>query len=322
MVNGRWLSSLGCVFGLLACTACGPRIPIPVHDAQPRQVGVITPKRSEFASYPTTPGQTVSLHAGPVEPYSPPAPPKTSQIDISQTPADIALPALPDVKPPKDELTPLTAALDDFQKNKTESAVKHLEAFDKPNQELLLQLIPTLVQVSRLNLMQPDAEETATLAKQFESAAAIIAKRAKLTVRKTVLCDSVKSFGLYTPVNDTQSLMRGTTYLLYVEVGNVPSALINRTDGDWYQTKLDCSMQVKDDTGTPLEIVNVKNKDDGPRNVIKETKSELTRSAIHDYYIRSQFDTPSRPGLYSVSFEVRDPRTGQSVSKSISFRVP
>jgi hypothetical protein len=224
---------------------------------------------------------------------------------------------------PKEELNPLTAALADFQANKPDAAVKHLEAFDKPNQELLLQLIPTLVQVSRLNLMQPDAEETATLAKQFESAAAIIAKRSKLTVRKTILCDGVSAFGKYTPVADPMALMRGTTYLMYVEVGNVPSSLISRPDGsEWYQTKLECSMQVKDEAGTPLEIVNVKNKEDGPKNVIRDTKSELTRSAIHDYYIRSQFDTPSRPGLYSVSFEVRDPRTGQSVSKSISFRVP
>jgi hypothetical protein len=307
--------------GLLVLPACGPRLPIPIHESQQFQASANTPKRSDFASFPSVPGQTVSLHAGPVEPYTQP-PPKTSQIDISAVPSEQALLPLPDVKP-KDELTPLTAALADFQANRPDAAVKHLEAFDKPNQELLLQLIPTLVQVSRLNLMQPDAEETATLAKQFESAAAIIAKRSKLTVRKAILCDGVAAFGKYTPVTDSQALMRGTTYLLYVEVGNVPSALTARPDGtEWYQTKLECSMQVKDEAGTPLEIVNVKNKDDGPKNVIKDTKSELTRSAIHDYYIRSQFDTPSRPGLYSVSFEVRDPRTGQSVSKSISFRVP
>ncbi len=307
-----------CLVSLLVLPACGPRLPIPIHNVQPYQVGATAAKRSEFASYPSVPGQTVSLHAGPTDAYAHPTP---SQTEISHGPAESVLPPLPDVKP-KEEFNPLTAALADFQANKPDAAVKHLEAFDKPNQELLLQLIPTLVQVSRLNLIQPDAEETATLAKQFESAAAIIAKRSKLTVRKAILCDSVQSFGKYTPVAETQSLMRGTTYLLYVEVGNVPSALLPRPDGDWYQTKLECSMQVKDDAGTPLEIVNVKNKDDGPKNVIKDTRSELTRSAIHDYYIRSQFDTPSRPGLYSVSFEVRDPRTGQSVSKSISFRVP
>ena len=321
MVIRRWVWSWSCLIGLLALPACGPRLPIPIHEAQPNQAGNGTLKRSDFASYPNIPGQTVSLHAGPVEPYSQPTP-KTAQIDISAVPSEQVLPPLPDVKP-KDELTPLTAALADFQANRPDAAVKHLEAFDKPNQELLLQLIPTLVQVSRLNLMQPDAEETATLAKQFESAAAIIAKRARLTIRKAIICDSVKSFGLYTPVVDPQTLLRGTRYLLYIEVGNVPNVSTQLKDGyEWYQTKLDCSMQVKDDTGTPLEIVNIKKKDEGPKTVLKETKSELTRTAIHDYYIRSDLDTPSRPGLYSVSFEVRDPRTGQSISKSITFRVP
>jgi len=315
---------------LLAVPACRPGMAIPVY--QPVAGGPSpepTTKRSEFASLPQYPGQTVARSnlAAPTavvvaqEKEPVPLPPVLRQPErntISMEPVPQAEAA---VKPSAGD-SPLTLALRDFQEGRPDAAVKQLDRYEKANQELLLQLIPSLVQIAKLDLGKPDVEETGTLARQLEAAASLLARRSKLNLKKCVLCNAVKSFGLYTPADNLQALWGGSPYLLYVEVGNVPSHIATQGDGsEWYQTKLECSMQVRDDKGVPLEMVNVNAKSDTVQTSIRETKSELTRSPIHDYFIRSQFETPKRPGLYSVAFEIRDPASGQTVSKSIPFRV-
>jgi len=302
---------------MVALPACRPSMAIPIHEPLP--VSVVrsdSPNRkpTHFAVLPSQPGETIPLHPDDAGPTSQ----QSSAISIEPSPA---------IEPPKTAapvvaLTPLARSIQDFQQGNADAAIGHLDAMDKPNQELLLQLVPVLVRLSSLNLNRPDAEETASLAKQLESAASQLGKRSKLNVRKAVLCDAVTGFGLYTPVRDAQALLPSTLYVLYVEVGNVPCTAAVRPDGnEWYLTKLECSMQVKDDTGRAIEIVDVNGKMDGKNHRLVQSKSELTRSPIHDYFLRARFDTPSRPGNYTITFEVRDPRSGQSVSKSIGFRV-
>jgi hypothetical protein len=86
-----------------------------------------------------------------------------------------------------------------------------------------------------------------------------------------------------------------------------------------FLTRLECEMRVADEFGQTVEIQDVKTKTVGPKSTT--SKSEFTRSPVRDYFLPAVLQTPTRPGAYTVTFEIRDPRTGRSVSKTIPFRV-
>ena len=155
---------------------------------------------------------------------------------------------------------------------------------------------------------------------QFEAAAATILKRTGFGVRKAVVCLAVDGFGVYTPVSDPNGLRKGSLYSVYVELENVPCLPDVRADGvKGFLTRLECEMRVTDEFGQTVEIQDVKTKTLGPKSTT--SKSEFTRSPVRDYFLAAVLQTPTRPGAYTVTFEVRDPRTGRSVSKPIPFRV-
>lgn len=318
----RWLLGLVSPLALLVLPACGgngPLLPLrdkPTPDGPPpvqTTSGKARPS-GQFAVLPRAPGETISLHPVSAAPQPPPVedPPTTAGVEPDRLPGlDIAL---------EDPTPPLVRALQAFHDDQPERAIEHLKGFTPANQELLLQLIPAVVQASRANLTRPDADESAALARQFESAAAAVLKRAGLTVRKGVLCLAVDKYGVYTPVRDRNTLTKDSLYSIYLEVGNVPCVPVTRPDGvDGYQVRLECEMRVADEHGAVVEIVDVKTGVPGPSS--KSSKSEFSRSPVHDYFVAATLQTPGRPGAYTVTFEVRDPRTGQSVSKPIPFRV-
>jgi hypothetical protein len=216
-------------------------------------------------------------------------------------------------------LPPLVRAIQDFHAGRAEAAVESLSSFDKPNQELLLQLMPALVRVSQMSLTLPDPEEAMTLARTFESAAATLTKRAGMTIKKAVLCLDVKGYGKYTPVRDRNDLRRGEVYWLYVEVGNVPCDPETRGAVEGFLTRLDVSMQVKDDLGKVIQIVDQKTGQEGPRSTSE--KAEFSRSPIHDYFVVAKVPAPDRSGVYTVTIELRDPKSGRVVSRPVPFRV-
>ena len=233
-------------------------------------------------------------------------------VEVKEKPANE--PPLPKTEPP------LVAVVGAFHAGDPEAAVEHLNAFEKPNQELLLQLIPPLVRISQMNLNQPDAEEAATLARQFEAAAGVLTKRTGLSVKKSAICSNVDGFGRYTPVRDRNDLRRQALYFIYLEVGNVPCEPLARPDGEkGFQTRVDVSMQVKDDLGQVIEIIDEKTGRAGQKSV--NEKVEFSRSQVRDYHVTARLQTPTRPGGYTVTMELRDPKTGTAVSRQIPFRV-
>lgn len=311
----RWMLVLVGPLALLVLPACGgtgPLLPLrdkPIADGPPPPP---KPRPSgQFAVLPRVPGETISLHPLSQPLDDQPDPPAVTRIESDKFPGlDI----------PIDTTPPLVRAFQAFHDNQPEKAIEALKDFDEPNQQLLLQLIPAVVQASKANLNRPDAEESAALARQFESAAAAVLKRAGLTMRKAAVCLAIDKFGVFTPVLDKNALVKNSLYWLYIEVGNVPCAPFTRSDGvDGYQVRLECEMQVTDEFGRVVEIVDVKTGVPGPKS--KSSKSDFSRSPVHDYFVAAQLQTPARPGGYTVTFEVRDPRTGQSVSKPIPFRV-
>ena len=121
-------------------------------------------------------------------------------------------------------------------------------------------------------------------------------------------------------MSDPNGLRKGSLYSVYVELENVPCLPDVRADGvKGFLTRLECEMRVTDEFGQTVEIQDVKTKTLGPKSTT--SKSEFTRSPVRDYFLAAVLQTPTRPGVYTVTFEVRDPRTGRSVSKPIPFRV-
>ncbi len=317
----QWL-----ILGILSCSlpACGgtgPWIRNPHGDGHgdvPPPASAFAPvsqNAGQFASIPRVPGEVIPIH--PVV-HEVPKPPERETV-VAAAPKTETEPAK---EPSETEvLPPLVKAFQAFYEGKSEAALRYLEGFDPSNQELLLQLIPSVVQVSRAPLSKSEAtDEAQALAGQFEAVANLLAKRMNLSIRKAAICLSVDGFGVYLPVLDKNALLRSAQYLLYVEIGNVPCEPKTRSDGvEGFETRLNCEMQVKDETGRVLEIVDFKTGDVSAKS--KSSKVEFTRSPVRDYHVTAKFNTPSRSGLYTVGFEIRDPRTGQTVSKPISFRV-
>jgi hypothetical protein len=101
---------------------------------------------------------------------------------------------------------------------------------------------------------------------------------------------------------------------LYVEVRNAPSV----PGDDGYVTQLACTLQVRDAAGAVVELT-----DQSRRSVpaLAETKRDVTRSPVRDYFLLFRFPVPARPGSYTVAVEVRDPATGRTVSRTLPLRV-
>jgi hypothetical protein len=321
----RWLSLLLAPVGLLVLPACvttatGPLLPFreqaDITEGPPPPVKSTSSKAKpnvQFAALPRTPGERVSLNP-PIEHPPPIAVDPDSSATVVHIPTD-PIPPL-DITPP-----PLVRAFQAFHDHQPEEAIKHLKEFDGPNQELLLQLIPAVVQASKANLGKQEGDDSLALARQFEAAADAILKRSGFGIRKAFVCTAVDGFGVYSPLRDPAApLLGGTLYSLYIELENVPSLPDVRKDGvSGYLTRLECEMRVTDEFGQTVEIQDLKTKTPGPKST--KSKSEFTRSPVRDYHLTAVMQAPSRPGAYTVTYEVRDPRTGRTVSKPIPFRV-
>lgn len=312
---------------LIVLPACGGNGPLfPVRDdppvfPPPVKVATHPTEKVPFAGTrpPVAPGETVLRHPQPAESDRLPTQPLTVMIEAVNEKLDNPIPPSPPAPPPVEPDPPLVAAVRDFLAGKPDAADR-LKPLPPPNQDALLQLLPPLVRVAQMDLTRPDAEETAVLARQFETAAAVLARRAGLTVRKAVVCLDVKGFGKFTPVRDRNDLRRGETYPLYVEVGNVPCEPTTRSDGaDGFQTLIEVSMQVTDDLGKVIEIIDARTGQPGPKGT--SLKTEFSRSPVRDYYVVALVQAPARPGGYTVTIELRDPKTGTVVSRPVPFRV-
>ncbi len=257
--------------------------------------------------------------------------------DAQDTPSVATIPDLPELPPiavPGDAVptqlppavavvpvpeAPLVGILRAYVEGHPEAAMPLIQKLGKPNQELVLQLVPALVKASQMNPAQADPKELALVAEQFTGAANLLSKRAPMTIEKALFCRSVKNFGRYDALPENPTLKPETTNTIYFEFGNVPSEPSNRGGFDGYITKLTCSYRVLDSAGTALEI---KTRTGEVKAEPLETKVDFTQSPLRDYFLQLNFTAPSKPGRYTVHFKVRDPETGREVIRALPFRVP
>jgi len=245
-------------------------------------------------------------------PDLPEIPPQTvpKESEPKELPLVVAAPPVPDA--------PLVAILRAYVEGHPEEAMPLIHRLGKPNQELVLQLVPALVKASQLNPAQADPQELAMVAAQFSGAAILLSKRAPMTIEKALFCRSVKNFGHYDPLPENAFLKPGTTNIVYFEIGNVASEPATQNGVEGYLTKLVCSWQLKDGD----RVLDLTSRSQEQKAELVETKADFSQSQLRDYFLLLWFTAPTKPGKYTVHFKVRDANTGREVIRALPFRVP
>lgn len=308
MAANRWVSPVLLTAGLSTLPACVTTF---VSDpANPTPATAKTGGPTDFGIYPKAPGERVALHpeakADAVAAEVPVKPP----VDSPEAPPVPTVAA-----PPPDP--PLVRAVRAYLDDQPKLAVEYLQTFDPVTQNLLLRLIPVVVQASQLSPAKP--HEVGMLVGSLDATAASLAAKAPLMIEKVCFCEEFSSFGHYKPQSNQQVLRPGRIAQLYIEVRNVPcEPTADPADGEGYVTKLVRSIELRDASGAVIELTDKHGKR-VPK--IQDVKQDFSRSPLRDYFVLFRFDTPSKPGAYVVTVEVRDPQSGRAVSKPVPFRV-
>ena len=305
--TGCWTLAAAAALLLPACAAT-PRAAKPA-DAPP-PVSVAVASATGFAELPSVPGQRVARHPAVEAPATTPAavakPPET----LPPTKVEVAV-------PPPD--APLVAAVRAYLDNRPEVAADQLKSLDRPNQDLMAQLLPPVVALSRLNLARAGPVDYGVLAAQLETPLKSLAAKATLGIPKAVFCSTPTGFGQYRPLPDGHVYRRGTLAEVYVEVRNAPSLFVRHPEfGDGYLTQLNAALRLRDAAGNVVELT-----DEGrrPVPVLQSVQKDFSRSPVRDYSKAFRFAVPQKPGRYTLTVEFLDPETGRAVSQSLSFEV-
>ncbi len=257
-----------------------------------------------------------------------PATSELSSAKIVPEPSETVAPAplkeagptdLPPVVVPPPQETPLVAIVRAYAEGRPEAAVPFVQMLEKPNRDMVLQLVPALVKVGKLDPAQADPKELAATVEPLVAVANLLNKRAPMTIQKAVFCRSIENFGRYESLPEGAALKPHTTNCVYFEIGNVASEPANPNGADGYLTKLVCSWQVRDSGDKALDVVT------RTGEVTKEpivTKIDLSQSPLRDYFFQLVFTTPTKPGRYTVHFKVKDVATGREAVRALPFRVP
>ncbi len=290
------------------------------ETARPRSEAV-APAPGGFA-IARRPGTSVQRNPGLIDPTTLEKIPVLSESKTLSEPADLPPIGISPAERTPNPDDPLVAVLKAHLEGRADGALPLLSGFDKPNQDLLMQLMPALVKASKVNPVSADPKELAAIAGPFAAAANLLNKRAPLTIDKAVFCRSVTNFGRYDPLAQNAVLRPGTTNIIYFEIGNVTSEPTNQNGVDGYLTKLLCTWQIRDGNDRPLILIGKSKESKDERLQQIDPKMDFSLSPLRDYYLQLVFNAPLTPGNYSVHFKVRDSNTGRDVSRSLPFRVP
>ncbi len=218
--------------------------------------------------------------------------------------------------------TPLVAAVRAHLDNQFAAAVGHLKGFERPNQELLLLLLPVLDAARHTDLTGRDPRAANLLLQQLESAAELTGKNAPLEIGTTAFVDRIAQFGVYDPLPPGHRFLPGGVGVLYAEIDRVPVLPATQAGGDRrFVTRLNGSIQLRDANGRIVELF------DGEKNrMVSElpfARADFTRSPIRDFFLRVEFPVPEKPGRYTLALDIRDPtsQAERRARKVVEFQV-
>ena len=280
----------------------GQRIPLRENATAP----IVVERAQAGIVLPPTPTQTVET-----QPHAPPKIEEPNRFELASN----VLQGQQSRRGPVPDV-PLITALRSYLDNRQDSAIDHLSRFDKPNQELLLLLLPLTAEAQNADLSGGTPKDPAMLMNYLEDATAMVARVAPLIVRKTCFVSSVAQYGVYEPILAGYRFLPGGMAMLYIEIGNVPSV---PTGSEGFATKLVHTLQIHDANGKVVEQFDKVEKRLMPQTTFAEPI--ITRSQVHDFFVKFEMTIPEKPGKYTLTFEVRDPVNARKVRKTVDFQV-
>jgi hypothetical protein len=201
--------------------------------------------------------------------------------------------ALPTVKTPDDP--PLVSALRSCLEKKPAEAVAQLAVYDKPNQDVLLCLLPLAARLSELSLDHARPDDVDAILDQVDSSMVPLRSRAGLTIEKMAFCRRIDAFGVYQPLSREHRFRPAEVAQLYIELRNF--ATRDKESGT-HVISLASSGEIRDARGKryPLSFDRK-----GP---------DESRTSRHDYFESYRFCIPNlAPGLYTLWIQVVDQGT-------------
>jgi hypothetical protein len=213
---------------------------------------------------------------------------------------------------------PLVAALRYLLDNKADKAVDSLKKYGKQNQELLLQLLPVMVEVSQTNFNKAGSRAYTNLAQNLERAREPLVPRADLQIDKMVYCERIKDFGRYMPLEDkhvfrpstSKPYRLGDLVQVYVELNNLAS--IQRPGSKCFETRVASTVDIRTLSGKICWYYDFNDRRPG---IVSQTQR-------HDFYNNYSFYVPDIPaGRYILTIHITDCITQRVTARSLPFLV-
>jgi hypothetical protein len=211
----------------------------------------------------------------------------------------------------------LALALQCMLDDEHQEALQHLQGYDQETQEFFLRILPTLTVFAKKRLDQLTPTEVAVLNDQLHNLMVTLRPRSELVIDKMCYCESVKSFGVFAPLQDGHPFLvalkdrPGELVQLYVELKNFSSEL---RDGR-YETKLSSSIEIRDARNEKVWSYTY---DDS-----KQPRRSLSRPS--DYFIPYSFCVPQElpEGTYRLMVQIVDETMPDHrvARKELPFRV-
>jgi hypothetical protein len=247
--------------------------------------------------------------SGPVQQTAYPAPPAGEAVAVAELPA-IPLPRPESLARPAQEV-PLIAALRCFLDNRPGDAIAYLDHYDKPNQEVLLGVLPFLVRLTEQSLTQVSPREVAEIVNQLDTLQGPLEPHAELTIEKLCFCSAIDRFGVYQRLPDDRAFRPGEWVQIYVEPKHFSSEL--RDDG--FETNLSCTLVLRECAGKREVVWQDDHQPARPETDVSQTRR-------HDYFINYPLRIPPvAPGLYTLWVRVTDVPTKRWAQRSLDLRV-
>jgi hypothetical protein len=212
----------------------------------------------------------------------------------------------------------LVAALRCFLSKRPEEAIDRLKDLDKPNQDMLLVLLPLAARLTEGSLAKASAQEINALIEGLNGLLTPLRAQAPLTISKMCFCRSVNGFGKYDPWPDDHRFIRGDRALIYLELQNFASREMRLPSGQIrHVVQLVSSAEIRDFTGKKVWPGDIIFQRDG-------SDADASRTPRNDYCDGYGFWVPDiQPGSYTLWIHVEDRGTNppRIVQGSLDFHV-
>ncbi|MBY0522669.1 MAG: hypothetical protein K2R98_04700 [Gemmataceae bacterium] len=284
-------------------TPTGPRV-------DPRELPNLTGPAVTPAVVATEPAPEPRVQQATFGERPPPAefdPRKPLPATLERHPGPTLIPP-PEAKPDP----PLVGALRCLLEKRPADAMTLLKTYDKPNQEVLLAILPLMARLDANSLEKVDAREIALAIEQLETVIAPLRLRAALVLDKMCFCRKIDKYGVYEALPEGYAFRPGELVQIYVELRNFASPEHDR----WFETRLASAIRLVRVDGGKEEVVYQQGFHD-------RDHPDLSRTQRHDYFINYRFCIKENipPGEYKLYLRVEDVPTGRFTERALDVRL-